>query len=451
MEYNSAMDNSSKEYPDLYVTEGPLKGHVFTVAEGGARLGRSSTCEISIADPALSRNNSLFERRDGAIWVTDLASVNGTYVNGEKLGSEPVRLNVGDEVAAGDSAVFVGPPPDEDAASGLDLGLGRRDEPQAGGDAVPGPQRKGSPAIRFILWGIVFALFALAFALWMLVPGDPETLSDTRARSMREAREDAILNLSYEKVEADTSGIYRYMLEFSGSTGELSVKIDSVPRDERHVSESKKLDSQARSELERMLSSPSLYALESEYSGLAPRPGELKSFSMKVVRTGRVFSTSIVDTVEPQAFKDARNALETFAQNELGIWAIQYPIEKLVELSRQSESSADEKYAERDVNYGNLYAALEEYGKAIFYLQTVEPKPQGFLSLLDKQQRAAAELDSRYAERSFLVDRAVKMGDWQTARDELRILCEMAGGERRASAEAKLMDVENRIKKGGGR
>ena len=78
------METKSSE---LLVKVGPLEGRRFTVTEAGIRLGRSSSCEISIPDPALSRNQCLFELRDGKVWITDLASANGTAVNGEILGS----------------------------------------------------------------------------------------------------------------------------------------------------------------------------------------------------------------------------------------------------------------------------------------------------------------------------------------------------------------------------
>lgn len=455
----------------LYVVAGPLKGTRYEVTEEGLRLGRSSSCGISIKDPALSRNNSLFELRDGCLWVTDLASSNGTFVNGEELGSEPRRLKKGDMVEAGDCAISIGedrspkplpdaapepaapqPEPKEDDGGKVDLGLVKcSDKPES----LPPPAEKTAPSTspRLLLWGLVAVLFAAAGVSWLLMAPYPDLVSyfHQSDAKVREPKADVVLALSYEKVEAGTDGIYRYLLEFSDSTGELSVQIDSLPKDERHVSESKKLDAKAREEFERILSAGALYALEREYSGPVPRQNSLNSLSMRIVRTGRVFSTEIVDAIEPEAFKDIRTALETFAQNELGIWAIQYPVAKLIEMSRESESAADEKFAERDVNYGNLYAALEEYNKAIFCLQTVEPKPASYQALIDKQQRTAAELERRYTERSFFADRAISIGDWESARTELRILCEMAGDSRRKAAEAKLMDVENRIRNGGRR
>ena len=73
---------------EILVTVGPLKGQRFSVPADGIRLGRSSSCEISIPDPALSRNHCLFETRDGGLWVTDLASANGTIVNDMQLGPD---------------------------------------------------------------------------------------------------------------------------------------------------------------------------------------------------------------------------------------------------------------------------------------------------------------------------------------------------------------------------
>ncbi|MBP5284735.1 MAG: FHA domain-containing protein, partial [Kiritimatiellae bacterium] len=93
--------------PLLMVSGGALDGEKFDVPEGGLRLGRSSTNDIHIADEGLSRNHCLFER-DGedAIRVIDLASANGTYVNGEMLGGDPRRLSPGDRIEAGGTAIL---------------------------------------------------------------------------------------------------------------------------------------------------------------------------------------------------------------------------------------------------------------------------------------------------------------------------------------------------------
>jgi two-component system response regulator GlrR len=48
----------------------------------GARVGSAASAEIVLNDAAVSRLHAEFEIRDGAVWVSDLASRNGTFVNG---------------------------------------------------------------------------------------------------------------------------------------------------------------------------------------------------------------------------------------------------------------------------------------------------------------------------------------------------------------------------------
>ena len=139
---------------------------------------------------------------------------------------------------------------------------------------------------------------------------------------------------------------------------------------------------------------------------------------------------------------------------ELGAWALQYSSEKLQAMSAEAVRTADAKWNERDVQHGNLSAAIKAYDEAVVYLDTVNPKPAGYEELLAKRRKAQDELDRRYRDQRFLVDRAVNLGDWAAARRELRILCDMVPDERdprHAEASAKLVDVENRQKKGGAR
>ena len=103
------------------------------------------------------------------------------------------------------------------------------------------------------------------------------------------------------------------------------------------------------------------------------------------------------------------------------------------------------------MNYGNLAAALKLYDEAVMYLETVNPKPDDYGELITKRDMVRAELERRYKDQRFEADRAVNMGDWERARRELRILCELVPDQqdpRHAEAAAKLMDVDNRLKKG---
>ncbi len=435
--------------PEILVTVGPLQGRRFAVTDAGLRLGRSSSCEIAISDPALSRNHCLFELREGGLWVTDLASANGTFVNEWQLGADSRLLKVGDVVTVGESCLAivapgtVPPMPKTPAAPAtLDLGLGS--DAEAAEDEAAA--ERASPR-RLLLW--IAAVVAVAGSAALILSGGPMT-SETAPKALPEPEKPVLHALSFEKVEADQAGIYRYALALDAA-GVLSVEIDDVPKENRHVKKSLQLSTNALEELSRILSDQELYALDREYTGVPLRAGTLKSFSLRVVRGSRVFSTVIENTQEPVAFKGVRERLETFSKNELGIWAIQFSADKLVEMSAESRRAGDAKWEERDVQYGNLSAALAAYREAVFYLETVNPKPENYGALVAQRDKVAAELEKRYRDQRFLADRAINLGDWTTAQRELRVLCELvpdAKDSRHAEASAKLLDVEGRIKKG---
>lgn len=152
-----------KKIPEILVTAGPLQGRRFAVKAGGLRLGRSSTCEIALADPALSRNHCLFEVRDGELWATDLASANGTLVNGVALGTDSQRLAAGDVVEVGASRLVL---VDVDALppSALNAETPPAALPRARLNAAPPPA--ASALLKGVfLWAVALASVAAATVL----------------------------------------------------------------------------------------------------------------------------------------------------------------------------------------------------------------------------------------------------------------------------------------------
>ncbi len=64
-------------------------------------VGRSDYCSILLPHPSISRLHASITVRDGETFIQDLGSRNGTFVNGERVGSEAVRLASGDSVRLG--------------------------------------------------------------------------------------------------------------------------------------------------------------------------------------------------------------------------------------------------------------------------------------------------------------------------------------------------------------
>lgn len=295
--------------PELLITTGALAGNRYPVGSKGLRFGRSSSNDIHVPDEELSRNHCLFEPvGDEEIRVTDLASANGTLLNGRPLGVDPVALKVGDIIEAGVTVIRVVGENAGVASGQVDLGLG--DKPLARGLV----SRRRS-VFRNVLWSVVVLLVAvLAFVI--LRPPSEETPEPSSAAvaASEEAAPD-VREVLFEKVEADVNGIFRSVLSLSGD-GVLSLSAEDVPTGTRNRTASKPLDEASRKALNGILPLSALREVDREYVGVEPDPPALTSLTLKVVYTTRVRSIRIVNTPEPEAFRAIRENLETFVKNE---------------------------------------------------------------------------------------------------------------------------------------
>lgn len=445
---------------ELQAVSGPLAGQRVSIPDAGLKFGRSSSNDLHVADGELSRTHCLFERTpEGRLQVIDLASANGTFVNGRQLGADPFELKAGDKVEAGATEFNVVDPesaPAETAstklsapAGGVDLGFeAPRVEDSAGG------QTHRRSALINILWAVAALSVAGAMGLILFLPsGSADRQTPVAREEQREAQ--TITDLFYEKVDADSSRIFRYQMTMDAE-GNLRVAYDDVPGENRHVDKTAKLPEPARRRIAEIFASQGWRDLEGEYVGYAAEDGNaLKSRRIRVVVGTSVKQVLVENTAEPEQFASIVSSLEAFSRNELGIWALQYSREQLVQLSSDMERVGDSKWDERDVEYGNLSASVKAYKEALFYLETVNPKPDGFMLLREKLKKSEAELDRRYKDQRFLADKAINLANWEVARTELRTLCDMVpdkDDERHVEARAKLIDVEGRIasaKKGG--
>jgi transcriptional regulator with GAF, ATPase, and Fis domain len=89
--------------PRLLAIAGPLKDSTIVLTDAEVTLGRDPTNAVPVIDPSVSRKHCLLRREeDGRFQIKDLASRNGTVVNG--LTVQEQWLRHGDEIAVGDSA-----------------------------------------------------------------------------------------------------------------------------------------------------------------------------------------------------------------------------------------------------------------------------------------------------------------------------------------------------------
>lgn len=69
-------------------------------------LGRDKGTEIVLRDPEVSRRHARFESQDGVVFVNDLNSSNGTFLNGRRV-TEAIEVRPGDEIDVGTTRILV--------------------------------------------------------------------------------------------------------------------------------------------------------------------------------------------------------------------------------------------------------------------------------------------------------------------------------------------------------
>ena len=86
---------------EVVAAMGHHPGTTFDVGQG-ATLGRSDGADIRIDDPFASSAHARIFGREDFMYVEDMGSTNGTYLNGRQL-RKPERLKVADVIRIGDS------------------------------------------------------------------------------------------------------------------------------------------------------------------------------------------------------------------------------------------------------------------------------------------------------------------------------------------------------------
>jgi FHA domain/zinc-ribbon domain len=95
----AAVDTLPPNTALLVVRRGPNEGSRFLLDSELTEVGRQSGSDIFLDDVTVSRRHAEFYRQGARFTVRDVGSLNGTYVNRERI--EEVALNGGDEVQIG--------------------------------------------------------------------------------------------------------------------------------------------------------------------------------------------------------------------------------------------------------------------------------------------------------------------------------------------------------------
>lgn len=100
-------DSGTSDLGRVVVVKSPAlpEGEEWQLDSSPLTFGRSSQNDVPLErdEYASSRHARIQPRRDG-VWVEDIGSTNGTYLNGLRL-NEPTRLSPGDVVRIGETEV----------------------------------------------------------------------------------------------------------------------------------------------------------------------------------------------------------------------------------------------------------------------------------------------------------------------------------------------------------
>ncbi|MBO0713902.1 MAG: FHA domain-containing protein [Acidimicrobiales bacterium] len=94
-------NGAASQHLRLSVLEPPeLRGRSFDVADELV-VGRSSGCGVSVPeDNFVSNHHARFFTRENKLWIEDLGSTNGTYLNTHRL-AQPAPVRNGDRLQVG--------------------------------------------------------------------------------------------------------------------------------------------------------------------------------------------------------------------------------------------------------------------------------------------------------------------------------------------------------------
>jgi pSer/pThr/pTyr-binding forkhead associated (FHA) protein len=76
-----------------------VDGTKYELDKGPLTIGRSKDCDITLADPNVSRKHAEVRQEGAAYWAVDLGSTNGMEVNGRR--QKRAKLRQGDRITLG--------------------------------------------------------------------------------------------------------------------------------------------------------------------------------------------------------------------------------------------------------------------------------------------------------------------------------------------------------------
>jgi pSer/pThr/pTyr-binding forkhead associated (FHA) protein len=104
IEHGSAPGRAPEAERSVLVAEGGggLRAGIAFALDGSTTIGRSPETDIPIEDQFASSRHARIYERDGYLYIEDMGSTNGTYLNGRRLDAREL-LRADDRIRIGDT------------------------------------------------------------------------------------------------------------------------------------------------------------------------------------------------------------------------------------------------------------------------------------------------------------------------------------------------------------
>jgi len=95
----------SEQKPLIVMRSGPIPGSSFYLEKPEVTLGRDLANDIPVPDQEISRRHARFVTRADGVYIEDLGSTNGSFLNGVRINS-PQKLTNGDLITLAEATVM---------------------------------------------------------------------------------------------------------------------------------------------------------------------------------------------------------------------------------------------------------------------------------------------------------------------------------------------------------
>ena len=428
----------------LIIEQGKEVGKEVVVPASGMKFGRSPANDLVLDDDAaMLFHGRFFFKSDGTLWVTDFGAGEKTTVGGMPVDEHSLKM--GDLVEVGGSAFRVidtkveaaGGSAPQAAEEEIDLGFKPAKKERPAGAAKE--RSKSSILLHRILQVAVVLLVLL-----VLVVAAPELLKSGK-KGGGVVVPGKSLSFVYECVRGDWKNIFRYHLELTAD-GKASIQIDDLRT--RHIVKSVVVDAETLENLSRRLAGTGFFEFEGNREVGARNAYELHDIA--IFRNGHFNHVRVLNREPPSEIRQTISILENFVFGKLDVpFTLLEDPEALIGYAEVSFKLAEARFAERDVQYGNLAEAIKHYKETIVYLETLAPKPELYREAVQNMEKAGAEQDVRFKDFMFNADRAIRLGDWREAEKHLRILAELVPDrkdDRYKIISSKQLEVEGHLR-----